>query len=159
MNYNDKQAEVAEKIVKEYLDYKEYMTYSPDNKKRPHCFDFVCTYKKDKVFFVDVKFKQNSTFAKGRAGQHHGINVETYNEYLDFIKITSSPFFLVFVDLKEEKVYKVELLKLTNPAFVGKKGEIVCWNIEQMEMLFKLSPQHIERLKNPDSVEVKSINL
>jgi hypothetical protein len=140
--------EISEEIVKNHLRELGYITYSPDNKNQAHCFDFVCTLNKERIFYADVKFKTSSIFVKGTFGQLHGINSISFEEYKRYKRLTSSPFHLIFVDIQEGVVYTQEINKLTGAVYI-KNGEIICWPVAGMKKMFILSEKELEQLKNP----------
>ena len=76
-----KKGDIGEKIIQEYLENKGWIVYRPFTKNKSHYFDMLCTFEKEKVLAIDVKTK--ARFNKWEA---QGINVKSYNEYINFIK-------------------------------------------------------------------------
>ena len=140
--------EICEEHFRKYLIRKGYMTYIPEDKNKPHCFDFVVTYKKEKLFFCDVKFKRHGVHIKGNFGKRfHGINVSSHNEYLSFAKKNSADFYLVFYDLEQKTVYKVNVADLKDPQYVY-NDKIICWDVSQMKKVFTLLPDIIDEINS-----------
>jgi hypothetical protein len=152
---NLQKAEISEQIIKDYFRSLNYIVYGiePVDKGKRHFFDFVCTLNKEDIIYVDVKFKQNSIFKKKVFGELHGINVTSFEEYQQCKKISSCKFFLIFVELLSKTVYFQEIDKLQNPVYTD-NNKIICWKVSEMKILFHLDDNHIERLKNPNNVEV-----
>lgn len=135
--------DIGEDIVAEYLEKKGWIIYRPFTKDKAHYFDMLCTFKKEKVIAIDVKTK-----ARLNNWNAQGINIKSYNEYLNFVKMTNVNFYLIFVDDKTGVVHLADIVKLTNPIYPNEK--IIAWKVDDMKYLFTISNEDIERLTKYD---------
>ena len=135
--------EIGEKIIQEYLEGRGYVVYFPHTKDRAHYFDMLATLNKDKVIAVDVKTK--ARFNKWPA---QGINLKSYNEYMEFVKKTNVPFLLIFVDDKSGEVHAAKITELKE-AFYPIKN-IIAWPLKQMQHLFTLTAEQVKELSQYD---------
>jgi hypothetical protein len=140
--------EIGEQIVTEYLEKKGWIVYRPYTKDKAHYFDMLCTFNKEKTIAIDVKTK-----ARLNKWNAQGINVKSYNEYLNFVKNTNVNFYLIFVDDKIGEVYLADITKLDKPIYPNK--HIIAWNLENMKYLFTISKEDIERLTKYDQRNYK----
>jgi len=76
---------IGEDIIRKYLEEKGWVVYFPFTKNKAHYFDMLATKDKEKVIAIDVKTK--ARFNKWNA---QGINIKSYNEYLNFINKTNT---------------------------------------------------------------------
>jgi len=143
-----KKGDIGEDIVAEFLQKKGWIIYRPFTKDKAHYFDMLCTFNKEKVIAIDVKTK-----ARLNNWNAQGINIKSYNEYLDFVKMTSINFYLIFVDDKNGDVHLADLIKLKNPIYPNNK--IIAWKVKDMKYLFTISQNDIERLSKHDQRNYK----
>lgn len=144
--------EIGESIIREYLENKGWIVYFPFTKNKAHAFDMLATYNKEKVFALDVKTK-----ARFNNWEAQGINIKHYNEYINFKKQMSIPFYIVFVDDKNGDVHSMELNEET-PSFKVNEN-IVAWHLKNMKFLFNIGQEKINKLSEYDqrSYEYKPI--
>ena len=140
--------EIGEQIVTQYLEKKGWIVYRPYTKDKAHYFDMLCTFNKEKTIAIDVKTK-----ARLNKWNAQGINVKSYNEYLNFVKNTNVKFYLIFVDDKIGQVYLADITKLDKPIYPNE--HIIAWNLEDMKYLFTISNEDIERLTEHDQRNYK----
>ena len=138
-----KKGEIGEDIVREYLESKGWIVYSPITKDKAHYFDQLATKDKKKVIAIDVKTK-----ARLNKWAAQGINIKHYQEYMRFVNDTNIPFYLVFVDDKNGDVHCQELKKLSNPISVNNK--IIAWYLSEMIFLFNIGEEKINKLSEYD---------
>jgi Holliday junction resolvase len=138
-----KKGNIGEDIVSEYLEKRGWIIYRPFTKDKAHYFDMLCTLNKEKVIAIDVKTK-----ARLNNWNAQGINIKSYNEYVNFVKTTSVNFYLIFVDDKTGHVHLADLMNLTNPIYPNNK--IIAWKLDEMKHLFTISSEDIERLSKYD---------
>jgi hypothetical protein len=138
-----KKGELGEQIIRKYLELKGWIVYCPFTKDKAHYFDMLCTFNKEKVLAIDVKTK-----ARLNKWNAQGINIKSYNEYLNFTATTSVPFYLIFVDDKTGHVHLADLNKLKNHIYPNQN--IIAWNIDDMQFLFKISEEEIKQLSEYD---------
>jgi hypothetical protein len=134
-----KKGDLGENIVSEFLQKKGWIVYRPFTKDKAHYFDMLCTLNKEKVIAIDVKTK-----ARLNNWNAQGIDIRSYNQYLNFVKQTSINFYLIFVDDKNGEVHLADLVKLKNPIYPNQK--IIAWPVNEMKYLFSISENDIERL-------------
>ena len=101
-----KKGDLGENIVSEFLQKKGWIVYRPFTKDKAHYFDMLCTLNKEKVIAIDVKTK-----ARLNNWNAQGIDIRSYNQYLNFVKQTSINFYLIFVDDKNGEVHLADYLK------------------------------------------------
>lgn len=140
--------EIGEQIVTEFLEKKGWIVYRPYTKDKAHYFDMLCTLNKEKTIAIDVKTK-----ARLNKWNAQGINIKSYNEYVNFVKKTSVPFYLIFVDDKTGKVHLADIIKLENPIYPNTK--IIAWNLDSMKYLFTIGKEDIIRLSKYDQRNYK----
>jgi len=137
-----KKGELGEDIIRDYLEKKGWIVYFPFTKNKAHAFDMLCTYKKEKVFALDVKTK-----ARLNKLPAQGINLKSYNEYLHFKKSMDINFYLVFIDDKNGDVHSFEIGKEIKNFTMGK---IIFWYLEDMKYLFNIGKENITKLSEFD---------
>lgn len=138
-----KKGDIGEDIVTEFLEKKGWIIYRPFTKDKAHYFDMLCTLNKEKVIAIDVKTK-----ARLNNWAAQGINIKSYNEYLNFVEMTKVNFYLIFVDDKNGQVYLADLITLKNPIYPNSK--IIAWKLDDMKYLFTISDEDIDRLSKYD---------
>ncbi len=143
-----KKGDIGEDIITEFLEKKGWIIYRPFTKNKAHYFDMLCTLNKEKVIAIDVKTK-----ARLNNWNAQGINIKSYNEYINFVKITSVNFYLIFVDDKTGSVHLADLMKQNNPIYPNKN--IIAWKVEDMKYLFTISQEDIDRLSKYDQRNYK----
>jgi hypothetical protein len=67
--------------------------------------------------------------------------------------MTKVNFFLIFVDDKLGDVHLADITKLTNPIYPN--DNIIAWNVNDMEYLFKISDEDILNLSQYDQRHYK----
>jgi len=137
-----KKGELGENIIREYLEKKGWIVYFPFTKNKAHAFDMLCTFKKEKVFALDVKTK-----ARLNKYPAQGIDIKSYNEYLKFRKTMNINFYLVFVDDKNGDVHCFEIGKKIKNFKIGK---IIFWYLTDMRYLFNIGNENIIKLSKYD---------
>ena len=138
-----KKGEIGEEIVTEFLENKGWIVYRPYTKNKSHYFDMLCTFNKEKTIAIDVKTK-----ARLNNWEAQGIDIRSYNEYINFVEKTNINFYLIFVDDKNGEVHLADISKLTNPIYPNNK--IIAWKLEDMKYLFTILDEDIERLSKFD---------
>jgi Holliday junction resolvase len=138
-----KKGELGEQIIRNYLEERGWVVYCPFTKDKAHYFDMLCTYNKEKVIAIDVKTK-----ARLNKWNAQGINIKSYNEYLNFQNTTHVNFYLIFIDDKTGDVHLADLSKLQNHIYIN--NNIIAWNLNDMQFLFKISDKEIEELSKYD---------
>lgn len=138
-----KKGEIGEKIIREYLENKGWIVYQPITKNKPHYFDMLCTYDKEKVIAIDVKTK-----ARLNKWNAQGIDIRHYNQYMNFINTTNVNFYLFFIDDKNGDVHCADLKNLHNPIHINNK--IIAWYLNDMSYIFSISNEKINELSNYD---------
>ncbi len=138
-----KKGEIGENIIRIFFEQKGWIVYFPFTKNKAHFFDMLCTYNKQKVIAVDVKTK-----ARLNNWNAQGIDVKSYNQYLNFVNTTKVNFYLIFVDDKNGDVYGADITKLKNPIYPNDK--IIAWELKQMKFLFKITEEQINELTKLD---------
>ena len=155
INFNMKSFEIAlkkgnigEQIIQKYLENKGWIVYKPFTENKPHYFDMLCTYNKEKVIAIDVKTK-----ARLNKWNAQGIDLKHYNEYLNFMKITKVSFYSIFVDDQNGEVHLAEIKKLNNPIYPNNK--IIAWDVNNMHYLFNISQEEINKISEYDQRNYK----
>ena len=143
-----KKGDIGEEIITDFLEKKGWIVYRPFTKDKAHYFDMLCTLNKEKIIAIDVKTK-----ARLNNWNAQGIDIRSYNQYLNFVKTTSVNFYLIFVDDKTGVVHLADLIKLKNPIYPNSK--IIAWNVEDMKYLFTISKEDIKRLSEYDQRNYK----
>jgi Holliday junction resolvase len=138
-----KKGELGEQIIRNYLEERGWVVYCPFTKDKAHYFDMLCTYNKEKVIAIDVKTK-----ARLNKWNAQGINIKSYNEYLNFQNTTHVNFYLIFIDDKTGDVHLADLSKLQNHIYIN--NNIIAWNLNDMQFLFKISDKEIQELSKYD---------
>jgi hypothetical protein len=138
-----KKGDIGEQIVRSYLEGKGWIVYEPVT-DGPHYFDKLATKNKDRVIALDVKTKARLNYWSAQ-----GINIKHYNEYINFTKTTSIPFFLFFVDDKNGDVHMVNILDLQDPIYPN--SAIIAWDLKQMDYLFNIGEENIRLLSQFDT--------
>jgi hypothetical protein len=134
-----KKGELGENIVREYLEAKGWIVYQPITKDKAHYFDMLCTLQKEKGIAIDVKTK-----ARLNKWNAQGIDKRHYQQYMNFINTTQVNFYLFFVDDKTGDVHCADIKNLSNPIYPNDK--IIAWNLNDMNLMFKLSLEQIAAL-------------
>lgn len=135
--------EIGERIIRKYLEERGWVVYFPFTKNKAHYFDMLCTLNKDMVIALDVKTK-----ARLNKWKAQGINIKSYQEYLDFVYKTKVRFFLIFIDDKIGDVYGADITKLKDPIYPT--PNIIAWSLDQMKFMFKINEREIEELTKYD---------
>lgn len=135
--------EIGESIIREYLESRGWIVYSPITKNKPHYFDQLATKNKEQVIAIDVKTK-----ARLNKWAAQGINIKHYNEYKNFIEKVNVPFYIIFVDDKNGDVYSAELKNLKNG--FNPAPYIIAWELKQMKFLFNIGEEKIRLLSKYD---------
>lgn len=125
----------GEDIVRRMLKDKGWVTYAPEG-AGAHYFDILATKDKKSVIALDVKTK--ARFNKWAA---QGIDKRHYEEYMNFVKTTQVPFFLIFVDDKNGDIHSAELSKLKYP-FYPTPG-IIAWMLTEMKKIGQITDNNV----------------
>ena len=150
-----KKGEYAEKIVKQMLEAKGYVVYMPLT-KGAHAFDIMAIKNKKTCIALDIK-------AKARLNKYPatGVDIRHYETYKEFSKKHNIPFWIVFVDEMEKKIYgnSIDLLdaeyvdhespKMEKYPFrlLTKKNEdLILWHLNQMKEIAILPDNHANTL-------------
>ena len=133
--------EIGESIVRQHLEDKGWVVYFPFTKDRPHYFDMLATYRKQKAVAIDVKTK-----ARLNAFPGQGIDRRHYDEYMVFVRETNVPFWLVFVDEMSGDIHAAELTTLHHPVELC-GGKILAWPLSQMKLIAKLSQSQQQEIQ------------
>lgn len=94
-----KKGRVGEEYVRGLLEKKGYIVYTPKT-EGAHAFDFLAIKEKEKCIALDVKSK-----ARRNKYKDTGVNLKHYRIYEAFMKRHNMPFWLIFVDEMEKKIY------------------------------------------------------
>jgi hypothetical protein len=138
-----KKGRIGEEIIRKHLQDKGWMTYSPDA-LGAHYFDMIAMKNKEKIIALDVKTKARLNFWTAQ-----GIDKRHYDQYMNFVKQTKIPFYLVFIDDKNGDIHVAEITKLKDPIFPRK--DIIAWPLEQMAYLGQLGDEQIKDLSQYDT--------
>jgi hypothetical protein len=138
-----KKGEIGEQIIREYLESGGYIVYFPQTKNKAHYFDILATKNKEKVIAIDVKTK-----ARLNKWAAQGINIKSYNEYMNFVEKINIPFYLVFVDDKNGDVHMANLKELVNG--FNPAPHIIAWYLKDMKYLFNIGKEKITELSEFD---------
>ncbi len=129
-----KKGKIGEEIVKNMLKQKGWITYAPEG--GPHYFDILATKDKSSVIAIDVKTK--ARFNKWAA---QGIDTRHYEQYMNFVKNTSVPFFLIFVDDKNGEIHAANIAHLKNGFHPAKN--IIAWPLSQMKKIGHIQDKNL----------------
>jgi hypothetical protein len=140
-----KKGYLGEKIIQEYLEKKGWIVYFPYTKNKAHYFDILATKNKEKAIAVDVKTK-----ARLNLWPATGINIKSYNEYLNFIKKTNIQFYLIFIDDKSGETHCANLKKLKTCENIRPTNKIIAWYLKDMKYLFTIKKEKIIELSKYD---------
>jgi hypothetical protein len=156
-----KKGELGERIVKDILQKKGYVVYTPSSLKedKAHIFDFLVMKKienKKEIFVVEVKSK-----ARLNKWPATGIDIRHFNEYLFIHQKNNLDFFLFFVDEhpNEQRIYGQRLSTLIAKKVVEGieypntnlcKGKIL-FPLSDMKQIYKLNLNEVEQLKSMSS--------
>lgn len=143
-NIAKEKGELGESIFREYLENRGWIVYFPFTKNRPHFFDLLATKNKEKVIACDVKTKARLNFKPAT-----GVNIKAYSEYKIFMESAKIPFYLIFVDDKTGDVHMLDIAK-SGDGKILKNGKIMIWEIKQMQHLFNIGKENIEKLSALD---------
>lgn len=138
-----KKGEMGEDIIRAYLEQKGWIVYFPFTKDKPHYFDMLATFNKEKAIAVDVKTK-----ARLNNWAAQGINKASYQQYMNFVEKTKIPFYIVFVDDKTGDVHSADLTTLQNPIYPT--PFIIAWYLAEMKYLFNIGQEKINELSRYD---------
>lgn len=142
--------DIGEMIIKDFLVKEGLTVYTIEDQNKPHSHDmFACDYSADTFFALDVK-------TKARLNKYNatGINESHYRKYLKIKNDHNMPFFIYFVDEKMGDIHRFDLNEET-PGFIIKDGmppygNIICWELQYMEFLQKLSKEQMAALSKFD---------
>jgi len=140
--------EIGELFFKEYLENQGWSLLMPATLNRPHFCDIFATKNKRDFICADVKTK-----ARLNKINATGIDIYSYESYIDFSKQKSIPFYLVFVNDKDGDVHCANIRYLENSGtgfFLGQSKKIICWPINVMRKIFTLTPEQIALLSTYD---------
>jgi len=138
-----KKGELGEQIIREYFEQKGWIAYCPFTKNKAHYFDILATKDKEKVIALDVKTK-----ARLNKWDAQGININHYDQYMDFIKKVNVPFYLIFVDDKNGDVHCADIKDLQNG--FNPTSNIIAWYLKDMRYLFNIGLENIKKLSEFD---------
>ena len=134
---------IGEDIIRDYLEQKGWVVYTPFTKDKAHYFDMLATQNKEKVIAIDVKTK--ARFNKWAA---QGIDIKAYKEYMQFVETTKVPFYLIFIDDKSGDVHVAELAKIGGGFMVSEY--IIAWMLDEMKYLFNIGEDKCKELSKYD---------
>jgi len=143
-----KKGQIGERIIWKFLEDRGWIIYKPYTENKPHYFDIIATKNKEKVIAIDVKTK-----ARFNNWAAQGINVNHYEQYLQFVERTNVPFYLVFIDDKIGDVHVADITKLKNG--FNPTNNVIAWSLDQMHFLFKIDQETISKLSKYDQRNCK----
>lgn len=138
-----KKGDLGECIITKILEDKGWVVYRPFTKDKAHYFDMLCTKNKDKIIAIDIKTK-----ARLNNWNAQGINIKSYDQYINFVKTTNINFYLIFIDDKLGYVHMIDITKLKNPIYPN--NEIIAWEVSQMKHIYTLCENDIKELTKYD---------
>jgi len=144
-----KKGNIGEAIVQSYLEGRGWTVYTPKT-KGAHWFDLLCCKGKEQVIALDVKTK--ARFNKWNA---QGINIRSYNQYLNFLEVSSINFYLIFIDDKTGDVHLADLNEIKNKGFTPNNDKLIAWKLTDMKLLFRIEDKMIEKLSSFDTRNYK----
>ncbi len=149
-----KKGEVGEAIVKDHLEKKGWVVYQPVT-DGAHCFDILCIKQKKTAIAIDVKSK--SRLNKFPAT---GINQSHFDEYKAFSEKHNMPFWIIFVDEGQKKIYGNCLEALEQLRVVdGNKYPFVMPNYGKPIRVWPLSAMiHIANLDDSEQASLLALN-
>lgn len=134
-----KKGKLGEEIVRNYLELKGFICYTPVTRNKAHCFDMLIIKNKLETIALDVK-------TKSRLNKYNatGVDYKSYLEYKKWSNYTNLPFYLFFVDDRSGEVHynNLENLNETN-GFKISNDKIIVWEINQMQFLFNINDKNI----------------
>lgn len=136
-----KKGEIGEQIIRERLEAKGWIVYFPFTKNRPHYFDLLATYQKEKAIAVDVKTK-----ARLNKYTAQGINTKQYEQYKRFTENNKIAFWIVFIDEYNGEIHTAQIDRLENPFYLC-DGKIIAWQLDQMICLGKITEDQKQLLQ------------
>jgi hypothetical protein len=138
-----KKGELGESIIRNMLEASGWIVYMPFTKNKPHYFDILATYNKEKVIAIDVKTK-----ARLNKWNAQGINKNHYEQYMAFVNKNNVPFYICFIDDKSGEIHAAELSKLANPIFPN--ANIIAWGLDQMKVIGNIGQEMVNELSAYD---------
>lgn len=147
--------EYGEQIVREILERKGFVVYQPITNKA-HAFDIMAIRDKRSCIAMDVK-------AKSRRNKYPdtGVNEEHYQIYAAFAEKHQMPFWVVFVDEMDGKIYGNSLRLLDTPVEVGGINYPLIWKPHQGKVIRYwplINMRHFADLTSDDMQILKSMN-
>ena len=146
-----KKGEIGETIVKALIEAKGYSVYQPTT-QGAHQFDMLCIKDKKMAIALDVKTKARMNHYPAT-----GVNEQHFMEYKAFSEKHNMPFYIVFVDEGDGRIYGNSLEELEKPQTIdgvsyphiitnkwGKKIRI--WPLCNMSEIATLDGDDAERL-------------
>jgi hypothetical protein len=158
-DFHRQKGEYAERIIKTMLESKGYVVYMPCT-DGAHAFDIMAIKDKSCCVALDIKAKarMNNLLATG-------VNQSSYDTYKEFSHRHNMPFWIVFVDEMEKRIYgntideldkDYEDLQSNYPAKYPRKiqtrfgKQIVLWHLGQMK--------HISELPDDDAIRLMEMS-
>lgn len=140
--------EIGEQIVKLLMESVGWVVYRPVTEGAHH-FDMLCIKDKRTAVAFDVKAKARMNNLPAT-----GIDQRHFDEYARFSNRHQMPFWLVFVDEMERRVYGNEIAELEKERNVGglkyprhiRGGKIRIWPLEAMRHIANLDEAQAESL-------------
>jgi Holliday junction resolvase len=154
-NISAKKGAVGERIVRGLLEKQGWIVYQPLT-EGPHLYDILAVKDKEKALVLDVKAK-----ARMKKRAETGIDKSQYEEYKNFSLKYSMPFWLVFVDEMEKRIYGNTLEELEKECvedgqiypheiITKYNKKVVMWPLSKMK--------HFANLTEDDVIELKKHN-
>lgn len=137
-------SKIGVNIVKEFLEKEKWVIMQTTTKSVPTAFDMIAIKDKSEIVINEVKVK-----ARMNKWPAQGIDKFLYFQYIAIANQVNVPFYLWFVCDKTGNVHKALLTDLHDPIFQDTK--IIAWNLDQMELMFNIGPEQIQRLTLLDS--------
>lgn len=138
----------GEIVARELLESKGWVVYEPFT-SGAHAFDMLAIKDKKKAIALDVKTK-----ARMNKWKATGINLRHFETYKTFSENHNMPFWIVFVDELEMRIYGNTLQELEKPfqykdekyPFTMKSQNIRVWHLDQMKHIADLDKIITEKL-------------
>lgn len=142
--------DIGETIIKKLLEGKGWCVYRPVT-DGAHCFDMLAILKKTQCIAVDVKAKAAMKYYPAT-----GINQKHFEEYQNFSRKHSMPFWLFFVDENIKEIYGNTLEELEKPRLIGGRkypwlkqinGAVLrLWPLQAMKTVGSITEDQAKRL-------------
>ena len=143
---SSKKGQIGEDIFQEFMEGEGWIVYKPDKKDKPHYFDMMCTFEKEKAVAFDVKTKTRLKSGGKFKFDAQGFDKKHFEQYLNFTKKINIPFFVIFIDSLSGDVMCINIEKLKKLESIEVNKDIIAWYVKDMQFIFKLTAAQIDYL-------------